>query len=80
LVKAEEVPVPADVQATLEHDLFPTMEISDDAYRTLAAARAFRVKQHVAQSGKVEQERLFLADLSNRGVSTNGSRVYLHFK
>ncbi len=80
LVKAEEVPVPADVQVTLERDLFPDMDITDDDYRTLAAARAFRVKQHIAQSGKIEQERLFLADLSNQNVSTNGSRVYLHFK
>src|SRR3989442_9411696 len=80
LIKAEEVPIPADVQATLERDLFPTMEISDDDYRALAAARAFRVRQHIAESGKVEQGRLFLADSSNRSVSTNGSREYLQLK
>jgi hypothetical protein len=80
LVKAEEVPVPVELQSAMERDLFAGIDVTSDDYRTLAMARAYRVKAHVLQSAKVEQERIFLMDLSNKGASTNGSRVYLHLK
>jgi len=79
LVKEDEPPVSVDVQAKLERELFATIEITDDDYRELVAARAFRVKKQVLESGKIEAERLFLSDAS-KTVSTNGSRVYLHLK
>jgi len=79
LVKEDEPPVSVDVQAKLERELFPTIQITDDDYRELVAARAFRVKKQVLESGRIEAERLFLTDAS-KSISTNGSRVYLHLK
>jgi hypothetical protein len=79
LVKVAEAPVTVEMQSTMERDLYPGIEISPDDYRTLAMARAYRVKAFLAETGKVEQDRLFLmADAA--ATSTNGSRVYLHLK
>ena len=69
-----------DARATYDVAWSQTIELSSSDYRVLAEARANAVKDYLLQSGKVEAERLFLADSCGSSASTNGSRVYLHLK
>ena len=75
----QESPAPAPLP-DLEREALDAIELTSSDYRVLAQARANAVKEYLLKSGKVEAERLFLADSSDASASTNGSRVYLHLK
>lgn len=65
----------------LESQLSETIEITTADFAALAAERANRVKEYILKTGKVEPERLFLADKgSGPEQSAKGSRVYLHLR
>jgi flagellar motor protein MotB len=46
----------------------------------LARRRAERVKEHLLQVGKVEAERVFLAEESGAKVVAKGCRAYIHLR
>jgi hypothetical protein len=64
----------------LENQVLETIEISDADFALLAAARARQVKEFILQTGKVEANRLFLAENSSDDKTAKGSRVYLHLR
>ena len=49
-------------------------------FALLATERAKKVKEYILQTGKVEPERVFLAEESVNGAGSKGSRVYLHLR
>jgi hypothetical protein len=64
----------------LESQLLETIEITGADLARLAADRARQVREYIVKSGKVEGERLFLAEQSDDDGSAKGSRVYLHLR
>lgn len=72
--------IPTAPLPDLEREALDAIELSDSDYRTLADERAQTVKEYILKSGKVEAERLFLAEPNGKSASTNGSRVYLHIR
>lgn len=80
LLRAVPAPVSGDEQSALERELFRTMPVAEEEFRALADARAGRVRQYLLDSGRVEAERLFLKEPAAGGVTTNGSRVWLHLE
>jgi hypothetical protein len=55
-------------------------EGTDDALKQLARRRAERVKEYLLQVGKVDGERVFLAEDSETKISTKGCRAYIHLR
>jgi hypothetical protein len=64
------------VSAT-ERQLLDSMPVSDADIRNLASERAKAVQNYLVQTGKVEAERVSLAE---NAAGTNGHRVYLHLQ
>jgi hypothetical protein len=62
--------------------LAETMEVTDDDLRTLAMARATRVRDYLLTTGKVASERLFLAKLSasDPARKNQGPRVFFELQ
>ena len=57
--------------------LAETMEITDNDLRALAAARAQRVRDHLAGVGQIAADRLFLAQPGETKKENKGPRVFL---
>ena len=64
----------------MEQVLLDNITINDSDFRALAAERSKAVREYILKSGKVEAERLFLAETSSGGVKSEGSRVYLQLR
>jgi hypothetical protein len=64
----------------LESQLFETIEVSEGDFSLLANERAKRVKDYLLQNGRVEPERVFLAEKADDSKAAKGSRVYLHLR
>jgi hypothetical protein len=64
----------------LEGQLLDTVEISESDFSLLANERARHVKDYLLQTGKVEAERVFLAEKAEDAKAAKGSRVYLHLR
>jgi len=60
--------------------LMATIPVSDSDFQALADNRARAVRAYLLQTGKVEADRLFLAENQTGGVKSEGSRVYLQFQ
>ncbi|MGP8055354.1 MAG: DUF748 domain-containing protein [Limisphaerales bacterium] len=74
-------PVKAPVSGDpMELMLMATIPVTDGDFQTLADERAKAVRAYLLQTGKVEAERLFLAENQTGGVKSDGSRVYLQFR
>jgi hypothetical protein len=58
----------------------PSAESVDDPLRQLARRRAERVKEYLLQVGKVDGERVFLAEESGAKVTTKGCRAYIQLR
>ena len=56
------------------------VEITEGDFSLLAAERAGRVKEYVLSTGKVEADRVFLANKTEDAKTTKGSRVYLNLR
>jgi hypothetical protein len=54
--------------------------IPDSDFRDLASSRAKAVREYLIQNGKVESERVVLAEIPPEGVKSQGSRAYLQFR
>lgn len=66
--------------ADLEGQLLALIQLSESDFAGLAAQRAGRVKEFILQTGKVEPERVFLADKPVAAQTAKASRVYLHLR
>jgi hypothetical protein len=79
-----EAPARAQAQVAIAPDLeklvLATIPISDTDFAQLATARAKRVQEYLATNGKVEAERMFLAEKPDETKPAQGSRVYLHLR
>lgn len=64
----------------LEGQLLELIEIGANDYSLLATERARRVKDYLLQIGKVEPERVFLAEKPDDTKAVKGSRVFLHLR
>ena len=64
----------------LEGQLFETIEISESDFSLLANERAKRVKEYLLQNGRVEPERVFMAEKGDNTRAAKGSRAYLHLR
>ena len=64
----------------MEALLTATFPVSDDDLEKLAAARATAIRDYLLATGKVEAQRLFLAETGENGVRKDGSRAYLQFQ
>ncbi|MBK8000352.1 MAG: DUF748 domain-containing protein [Verrucomicrobia bacterium] len=64
----------------METQVLELIELSETDFAALAAARANRVKEYMIGAGKVEPERVFLAEKPEDGNPAKGSRVYLHLR
>jgi hypothetical protein len=60
--------------------LMATIPITDADFQALVAERAKAVRAYLLQTGKVDAERLFIAENKTGGVRSDGSRVYLQFQ
>ncbi len=59
----------------MERNYFLILDVSDDDYRRLATERAERVRSYLVETGRVDAERVWLADLSKRPPPTAGARA-----
>jgi len=80
LMKDARNDAPKVVATDMENQLLALIEIAESDLTALAAERAKRVKEYVLQTGKVEAERVFLAEKPEDGNGARGSRVYLHLR
>lgn len=64
----------------MESQLMSLIEVTAGDLALLGQQRAQQVQQYILQTGKVEAERLFLAENSHPEQTTKGSRVYLHLR
>ncbi len=64
----------------MEKALLNSISITDSDFETLATDRAKAVRAYILQSGKVEANRLFLAEIQPGNVKAQGSRVYLQLQ
>jgi hypothetical protein len=64
----------------IERALLDSIPINDSDFETLASERAKSVRAYVLSTGKVEPERVFLADTASSGVKTEGARAYLQLR
>ncbi len=76
-ITQSKLPPPA---APMEMLLLVTMPVSDSNLEALATERAKTVRAYILQTGKVEDNRLFLTQSQTGGVRPDGSRVYLQFQ
>jgi len=68
------------VAGTLTQILANSVTIPDSDFQGLASARAKAVREYLIQNGKVEPERVVLAEPPAEGVKSQGSRAYLQFR
>lgn len=80
LIRDIQKPVPKLPPQDLEGQLLELIEVSADDYSLLATERARSVKDYLLQIGKVEPERIFLAEKADDAKPAKGSRVYLHLR
>jgi hypothetical protein len=80
LVRKTEIVAVGGTGGDLEGQLLQTIEITSDDFDRLAADRAKRVKDYIIEKGQVETERIFLGQSGTTGVTSKGSRVYLHLR
>ena len=74
-------PAAASELEQMEQALLERVRVEEADLAALAAARAKTVREYLAQSGKVEPERLFLAERQSGGsLKLEGSRVYLQLR
>jgi hypothetical protein len=71
---------PAMSNDPMEILLLATFPVSNADFQALVDARAKAVQTYLLATGKVEAERLFLAENKTGGVKSDGSRVYLQFQ
>jgi len=64
----------------MEGQLMEMIEITESDFSLLATERAKRVKEHLLQAGKVEPDRVFLAEYSGDAKTAKGTRAYLHLR
>ncbi len=64
----------------MEGQLLEMIEVTEGDFALLASERAKKVKDYILQTGKVEAERVFLAEKSESTEGPKGSRVYLHLR
>jgi len=57
-----------------------SINITDNDFRALADERAKVVRDYLIQNGKVEPERIFLAEGQGETVRSQGARAYLQFR
>jgi hypothetical protein len=69
----------AAVADAMEQVLLDNIAIAESELHTLAAERAKAVRQYVLDSGKVEAERIFLAERQG-AAKTDGSKAYLQLR
>lgn len=62
-------------EAEMEHGYFVIFDLTPDDYRRLAVERAESVRQYLLETGKLNPDRVFVADLSKRPPQTGGPRV-----
>jgi hypothetical protein len=60
--------------------LIETMEVTDNDLRTLADARAQRVRDYFINEGKIAADRLFLAQGNTAAKGNKGPRVFLSLR
>jgi hypothetical protein len=77
-----ETPKPPRVEppVALEDALVQSIAVTDNELQALAVTRAQAVRDYISQSGKVEMERVFLAEPQAEGVKSQGSRAYLQLR
>ena len=71
---------PPTVENTVEEALANSFPVTDADLQALAAERCKNVREYILQSGKVEANRLFLAEKTAQGPKTQGCRVYLELR
>lgn len=59
----------------MERGYFTILDLTADDYRPLAEERARRVREYLLETGHVDAERVFLADLSRRALPAAGTRA-----
>jgi hypothetical protein len=64
----------------VEMTVLDTIKISDEELGDLALKRARQVQQTILASGKIESERVFLADAAGDSATNKASRVYFHLR
>ncbi len=74
---AAKMPAPSDPREIV---LLATFPVTDADFQALANERAKAVRAYLLSPGKVEADRLFLAENQTGGVKSEGSRVYLQFQ
>jgi len=70
----------AAIADALEQALMESLAVTDDDFRRLATERAKAAREHLLQNGKVESERVFLAEGASGAVNSQGSRVFLQLR
>lgn len=80
LIRDVQKPGPRLPAQDLEGQLLDLVEITESDFSLLAAERARRVKEYLLQIGKVEPERVFVAEKTDGPQSAKGSRAYLHLR
>jgi len=73
-------PAKGDVAGTLQQVLENSIPISDNDFRTLAEQRAKAARDYLIQNGKVQAERIFLAETQDGTVKAQGSKAFLQFR
>lgn len=64
----------------IELAVLNSIPITDSEFEALASDRAKAVRAYILRTGKVEPERLFLAESQPGGVKTQGARTYLQLR
>ena len=80
LLSASKPRAPKLPSQDMESQLLELIEITETDFQLLASERAKRVKEYVLQAGKLEPERVFLAEKSENAAGAKGSRAYLHLR
>jgi hypothetical protein len=70
----------AGVPDVVEQTLLENIPVTDADFATLASQRAKAVRDYLVQSGKVEAERVFLAEAQGGPTKAQGSRAYLQLR
>ena len=73
-------PPTASIADEIEQALMNSIAISNDDLEALAAERAKTVRAYILQTGKVEAERILLAERQPGGVKTGGSKAFLQLR
>ena len=80
LLKGPRKEVPKVAATDMESQLVELIDVNETDFSAPATERANRMKEYFLQAGKVEAERVFLADPSARGKESKSSRVYLNLR